>query len=81
MGTKMGPIDTTVGVRTTFGTGGTPRYAPDKIFFDNRERYLDTTPATVVDTVVFISAAIDVAAEMEKIEKTQAGCVDLKGVQ
>ena len=68
LGTKLGPIDTTVGVRTTFGRGGTPRYAPEKIFFGNSERFLDTTPATVIDTVVFISAAVDVSVETQKVK-------------
>jgi|GEM_PF-2575712 len=68
LGTKLGPIDTTIGVRTTFGKGGTPRYAPEKIFFSNNERFLDTTQATVVDTVIFISAAVDVSVEAQKVK-------------
>lgn len=81
LGTKLGPIDTTVGVRTTFGTGGTPRYAPDKVFFNNSERYLDTTPAQVIDTLVFISAAIDVTAEMQTVKIEQEQCVDASGAK
>jgi len=87
LGTKLGPIDTTVGVRTTFGSGGTPRYAPDEIFANDRsKRYLDTTPATVIDTVVFISAAVDVSAEVEKMEKMQLmdntqQCVEPEGAK
>lgn len=60
-GTKMGPVDTTFGLRGTYGTGTTLRVNPEKrMAYDQGDR-ADVTPATVVECVAFVSAALDLS--------------------
>ena len=59
-GTKLGPIDTTFGVRGTIGSGDTIRDVPDERYMDGRAT-AETTSATLAEGLFFLSAAIDVA--------------------
>lgn len=56
-GTRVGPADTTTGLRAAFGSGDTLRRAPDRRFDPTAPA--ETTGAFVYDIQVFLSAAVD----------------------
>ena len=58
-GTKVGPVDTTLGVWGAFGSGETLRAVPPERF-DLRPR-AELTGATVYDVIAFLSAAVDLS--------------------
>lgn len=58
-GTRLGPIDTTFGVRATYGSGQTLRPVPDARLAAGG-RLAEATDATVADALAFLSAAVDV---------------------
>jgi hypothetical protein len=65
-GTIVGPIDSTFGVRGSFGSGDTLRIDP-------RGRYqgitrVDETSARVVEVLAFLSAAIDLSKSADLVE-------------
>lgn len=68
-GTIMGPIDTTFGVRGSFGSGQIVRISPDSRY--GAARTLELTSARAVEVLAFVSAAIDVS-DLAKSSSTLA---------
>ena len=71
LGSKVGPIDTTFGIRGTYGAGDTFRFIPDQRF--NGTRLGELTSATVAEALFFISAAVDVSEGAAALMDTVSG--------
>jgi hypothetical protein len=67
VGTILGPVDTTIGVRGTYGSGKTGRYVPGQRFTDYQA--VEATSASSWDFMAFVSAAIDSAADRKAAER------------
>ena len=67
LGTILGPVDTTVGLRGSYGSGKTGRYVPSQRFTDYQA--VETTSASAWDFMAFVSAAIDSAADRKAAER------------
>jgi len=68
LGTILGPVDTTVGVRGTYGSGKTGRYVPTRRFTPDYSA-VESTSASSWDFMAFVSAAIDSAADRKAAER------------
>ncbi|MBK8010548.1 MAG: outer membrane protein transport protein [Deltaproteobacteria bacterium] len=58
-GTKVGVIDTTLGIRGSYGHGRTLRVVPDQRY--DRTHAIESTDVTVLEGAAFLSAALDVS--------------------
>lgn len=58
-GTKVGVIDTTLGIRGSYGKGQTLRVVPDLRY--DRTHSVEATDVTVLEGAAFLSAALDVS--------------------
>lgn len=68
-GTRLGVVDTTIGVRVAYGRGETLRIDPDLRFDYQANNRADVTDATVFDGIAFLSAALDVSESVRSLGK------------
>lgn len=70
-GSRLGPVDTTLGLRVSYGSGKTIRINPEKRFrFGSRDlAFADTTDANVLEGIAFLSAAIDLSEDASSLMK------------
>lgn len=64
-GTRLGPADTTVGFRASFGSGDTLRKVPQRRF--DTLAPAEATTATAFDIQAFLSAAVDISEAAKAI--------------
>jgi hypothetical protein len=75
-GSRIGPVDTTVGVIGSYAAGKTPRIVPGHTFGRTmgREPELELTTFTQLEVMFFLSAAVDVSFERayKRVEELDA---------
>lgn len=68
-GTRLGVVDTTIGIRAAYGRGQTLRIDPDVRFDYQASGRADVTDAMVFDGIAFLSAALDVSESVRSLGK------------